>query len=47
MTGFVQEHLRPLAGAAGLHLALVGLLALAAAALLALARTIRSTWALR
>jgi colicin import membrane protein len=30
MTGFLQEHLRPLAGAAGLHLALVGLLALAA-----------------
>ena len=30
MSGFLQEHLRPLAGAAGLHLALVGLLALAA-----------------
>ena len=30
MPGFFQEHLRPLAGAAALHLGLVGLLALAA-----------------
>ena len=30
MQGFVKEHLRPLAGSAGLHLALVGALALAA-----------------
>ena len=30
MPGFFQEHLRPLAGAAALHVALVGLLALAA-----------------
>lgn len=30
MPGFFQEHLRPLAGSAGLHLALVGLIAVAA-----------------
>jgi len=30
MQGFFQEHLRPLAGSAALHLALVGVLALAA-----------------
>ena len=30
MQGFFKEHLRPLAGSAGLHLALVGVLALAA-----------------